>query len=309
MLSRFSLYFAEVAKRGSIRQASDYLNISPSAIDRQLLNMEARLGAPLFERTVKGLKLTSAGEFALASVMRLQREAALFRSRMDELRGLRRGEVSVAVVEGAVEFLAEQLAAFHQSYPAITHTVQVASSLKVSELVRSGEAEVGIAYPGDHADMRVEQAMLYAFGLIVDPEHRFADLAEIEIAQCLDERFIMPDENLSLRRLIEQAWWTTAGVKPQAFATVNSLQAVKALVRKGLGVAVMSPLEVALEREAGLLNYVPLVGRGLMMANYSTFTAAGRTLSAAASLMVQHLAAGMSEKMAAEDRSIRSHQS
>jgi DNA-binding transcriptional LysR family regulator len=60
--SRFLRYFMAVGRLGSIRKAADELNVSASAIDRQILNAEAELGMPLFERLPTGLRLTAAGK-------------------------------------------------------------------------------------------------------------------------------------------------------------------------------------------------------------------------------------------------------
>ena len=66
-LSRFLRYFLAVGRLGSIRRAADELNVSASAIDRQILNVEANLGMPLFERLPTGLRLTAAGEIMMAA--------------------------------------------------------------------------------------------------------------------------------------------------------------------------------------------------------------------------------------------------
>ncbi|MGO4833045.1 LysR family transcriptional regulator, partial [Rhizobiaceae sp. 2RAB30] len=44
VFSRFARYVEEVAKRGSIRSAAEWLNIAPSAIDRQILLAEEEFG-------------------------------------------------------------------------------------------------------------------------------------------------------------------------------------------------------------------------------------------------------------------------
>jgi DNA-binding transcriptional LysR family regulator len=64
--SRFLRYFTVVGRLGSIRRAAEELNISASAIDRQILAAEEELGIALFERLPTGLRLTSAGEMMMA---------------------------------------------------------------------------------------------------------------------------------------------------------------------------------------------------------------------------------------------------
>lgn len=54
-------YFAVVARSGSIRRASEELNVAASAVSRQVQKIEYELGLPLFERMPDGLRLTEAG--------------------------------------------------------------------------------------------------------------------------------------------------------------------------------------------------------------------------------------------------------
>ncbi len=85
--SRFSRYFSEVARLGSIRKASESLHVSASAIDRQILNAEAELGVPLFERLPGGLRLTAAGEILMASTGKWEKDYALLLDEIADLEG------------------------------------------------------------------------------------------------------------------------------------------------------------------------------------------------------------------------------
>ncbi len=84
--SRFSHYFLEVARNGSLRKAAEQLHVSASAINRQILQAEEELGIRLFERLPDGMRLTSAGELLLddvraGSVNISEPASALMRSR------------------------------------------------------------------------------------------------------------------------------------------------------------------------------------------------------------------------------------
>src|ERR1700688_1008634 len=59
---RLLTYVDAVARYGSIRKAAAALNIASSALNRQILDLEVDLGAPLFERLPRGVRVTSAGE-------------------------------------------------------------------------------------------------------------------------------------------------------------------------------------------------------------------------------------------------------
>ena len=58
-------YIDQVARMGSIRRAAAALHVASSAVNRQILKLEADLGTPLFERVGNGVRPTVAGEFVI----------------------------------------------------------------------------------------------------------------------------------------------------------------------------------------------------------------------------------------------------
>ncbi|WP_339561375.1 LysR family transcriptional regulator, partial [Pseudomonas sp. EA_65y_Pfl1_P113] len=112
LLGRAAIYFDEVARRGALRRAADVLHIAPSAVDRQIIQLEEELGTKLFERTATGMRMTAAGEVLVDGVRRWRRDLLRIRSEIDNLVGLRRGTVSIALVEGAVGYVSTATATF-----------------------------------------------------------------------------------------------------------------------------------------------------------------------------------------------------
>nr|WP_247499766.1 LysR family transcriptional regulator [Bradyrhizobium sp. 149] len=62
-------YFHAVRRTGSIRAAARVLNVASSAVSRQILKLEQEVGSPLFERSARGLTLTTVGEMLARHVM------------------------------------------------------------------------------------------------------------------------------------------------------------------------------------------------------------------------------------------------
>ena len=88
-------YFYEVARSGSIREASSRLSVTPSSVSRQIQNLEHEVRMPLFERRARGMSLTSAGELYMAYARSVLAELDRLHSDIDDLRGLRRGRVRI----------------------------------------------------------------------------------------------------------------------------------------------------------------------------------------------------------------------
>ena len=98
--SRLLTYVDEVARTGSIRKAASRLNVAASAISRQILALETQLGTPLFQRLPKKLILTAAGEVLIGHIRQTLKELVRAQAKIEELKGLRRGEITVAMMSG-----------------------------------------------------------------------------------------------------------------------------------------------------------------------------------------------------------------
>jgi DNA-binding transcriptional LysR family regulator len=299
MFSRFTLYFDEVVRAGSIRRASEKLNISPSAIDRHILLMEESLGVQLFERLPQGLRLTAAGEVLIVYVRRWRRELRYAQSEIDDLRGLRRGEVTIAIVEGVSDFLARALVEFKVLYPHIDHSIQVAGARDVVDLVLAGRAELGLTVNApEFQTLRLECTLVYQLGAIVPIGHALADRSEVSFMECADQGLILPDESISLRAVIDAVWARTIGGQVRAAITTSSVCLIKACVRQGGGIGMLTRFDVEEEIKAGQLVYIPLAESVVPLSAFSLISARGRVLSVPASLFVQQVAQLMGQTSA-----------
>lgn len=291
MLSRFAIYFDEVARRGSIRRASEHLNVAASAIDRQILKMEERLGVPLFDRRPHGLKLTAAGEVLINVVRRWRRELRGAEAQIDEMRGLRRGEVLLALAEGSSEMVSRALLSFSGRYPGILFRLQIAAAQDVVDMVLRGEVDIGVTFnPPERQELRVERALIYQIGAAMPPDHPLAGRAELTLAECADHRLVGPDEGHSLRAVVNAAWAANVGGAPRFVASANSVELMKALVMGGMGIGLLTRADIVAEAEQRVLVFVPLSGSKIPLSVLSIISASGRQLSPPAALLLRHLA-------------------
>lgn len=123
---RILTYVDEVARSGSIRKAAERLNVTASAVNRRIADLETELGAPLFERRPRGMRLTSAGEIFVHYLRGHNGDVERMKSQIEDLKGLRRGTVRLACSQAlALDFLPRQIAEFRKSHPLVSFELKV----------------------------------------------------------------------------------------------------------------------------------------------------------------------------------------
>ena len=93
-------YLYEAARLGSMRAASEYLDMAPSSISRQIRGLEKELGVELIERSRHIVQLTAAGQLVLQYYRDRQSQREALAASIDDIRGHRAGHIVVAVGQG-----------------------------------------------------------------------------------------------------------------------------------------------------------------------------------------------------------------
>ncbi|WP_026380282.1 LysR family transcriptional regulator [Afifella pfennigii] len=253
-------YFAEVARQGSIRQAAERLNISASSISRQIIKLEHDLGVPLLARHAQGVKLTAAGEIVAEFVHSRHRELARLRARVDELKRLERGHVSLYTVEGMLGgFLPRAIADFSRRHPALTYEVVIAGADDVMRAVADDRCDLGIAFqPKPRADVEIVGHMAQPVLAVVTPEHPLAREESLSIADLVAYPVGLPDPSFGIRHIVDLAT-ERAAIELQLRLETNSIEMVRQFALFGMGVAFLPEFAFQREAAAGSLIGIRLI--------------------------------------------------
>ncbi len=107
-----------VSELGSLRAASRHLGIAQPAITRSIRDAETELGATLFDRHSRGVRITPMGEAFVRRAISVQNELRRAQEEIDQLKGQSKGQVSIAVSAAAnIALLPNALNYFHKRYP------------------------------------------------------------------------------------------------------------------------------------------------------------------------------------------------
>lgn len=282
MESQLLRYFHEVYRHRSIRGASQALNVAPSAVSRQILKLEHRLGMPLFERGARGVEPTEAGDVlaGFARDVRLGLDRVL--AELDALRGLRGGRVRILSTEGLVaHYLTRAIAAFLADHPGVAFRLNVTGADLVTAGVLAGEADIGLAFNAQ-PDPQLAFALRIRDPLaaVVTPGHPFARRRRLGLAEVLDHAYGVPEPSFGIRRMID-AECKAAKLPLRPTLETNSIEALRGFARSGAGVIFMPSLPIRRELEAGALVSVPLRERSFSQASHDVCILANRKLSPA----------------------------
>ena len=276
-------YFNAVAKLGSIRKAADRLHVAPSAVSRQIAQLEHELDAVLFERSKSGVRLTAAGEVLARQSHRIFRDLDRARAGIDDLRGLRRGDVSLWVIEGFVTgLLPNILADFQRRYPAVAFKVQTASTDRITEALLEDEADIGITF---NASPRAEIETIAEFpepvSCLVARDHKYANRKSLSLDEICKEPLALPDHSFGIRQSFER---TVAKHKlnPRVLVTTNSLELTNTMAVTGQFIAFKPAMAVITPRGSGQLCAIPVADTELASARSSISVHRDRPLSRAA---------------------------
>ncbi|AKM29503.1 LysR family transcriptional regulator [Pandoraea faecigallinarum] len=295
--SRLS-YLYEAVQCGTVRAAADRLDIAPSAVSRQIALLEAELALPLIERHKRGVHLTQAGRLLMEYYREQRAHQEDLLAKLQEVRGLRRGHIRLAVGEGFVsDLMGAPLQYFCKRYPDITLTLDLAGTNEVMRLVAEDDADIGLVYNPPAEPKIVSRAqMAQPVHAIVAPGSALIAQADKAGAVTLDALYDVPlalmHGSYGTRQLMELAEQSEKHRLTPA-VTTNSISVLKHFVRAGLGATFLPTFAVSQEIEAGVLCAVAIDHPILNRAEAHLITRAGRRLSGAANRLLTHLASKM----------------
>lgn len=285
-------YLAESVRGGTMRAASENLNVAPSSISRQIAKLEDELGVQLIERNRSPLKLTEAGEIALRYYREYTTQQEAFISQVRDLKGLKGGTVSLAVGEALIgDFFFNVLNNFMAQHPDIQIIMRAVGTADVIAMVLEDETHMGMVYqPVSEAKIRIRASSYQPLKVIVHPDHSLSNRASLTLADLVGERLGLVEPNFRIRQILSSVE-SEEHVFLSPVLVSNSMLVLKEFVRSGSGITILPAIAAHSEISAGTLCAVPLNHPALMHTSASIITRLGRELPLAAVRLLQKLEA------------------
>lgn len=250
--------FVEAARRGNFRQAAEVLFISQPSLSARISLLERELGERLFERLGRGVRLTPAGKLFLPYAERAleplrQGREALAASRRAAMGTL---QVGCARVIGTYA-MPEILTAFRRRYPQVEVHIRTGRSSEILQLVVDQTINIGLARALNHPLVWTWRLYDEEIVLVTHPAHPFARAGRATIQQVAEEPLILYDRGSSYFVLIEQVCHE-AGIIPRVEMVLDSVEATKRMVERGLGISFLPRSSIRDEVRTGRLRVIEL---------------------------------------------------
>lgn len=196
MVLRHLRYFLTVAEEGSIVRGAARLRVAQPALSRQLQALERSVGAPLFERDMRGVRLTPAGVALRDGVSDLfaRLEHAIHRTRLANAGLL--GNVRLALSRTAMDVrrFSPVVSALTTRYPDIVLTLREVRDGDQARALRDRTVDLAVGLDGDSDGAIAEEFLCEDVldGAMLPAKHALAEHAELAASQLAGEPYLIP---------------------------------------------------------------------------------------------------------------------
>lgn len=231
-----------IARHGSFTKAGEELHLAQSAVSQQVRRLEEELGITLFTRTSRNVELTSEGRVVVDYARRVLSEVDGLRDELDERAGLLSGDLRLGGMwPTGLYDLYSVIADFHEQHPGVA--IHFVEGTQEEMLAKIGGDELDAIFTAVDPDALGQD---FAATLLSEEEfvctlpvgHALAAQDHVTFPQLAGLDFVTYRENSALRRRLEAAMGEH-GLEPRNAFICTEMGAVRALVSKGMGVAVI----------------------------------------------------------------------
>ncbi|NRP75110.1 HTH-type transcriptional regulator CynR [Ensifer psoraleae] len=239
MQLRHLRYFVSIVDAGSFTRAAATINVAQPALSQQIAELEARLGVTLLHRSVRGISPTQVGKI-------FYREAVFVLRRMDQLRDIVRstqGEPEGSVGLGMSPALAVSLAgplvrACKAALPKVTLRLITGDVLRIRSLIESHALDIGTVFEDTLTLGLVRKPLFRQRLYLIRPDNGENDAPSVSLVELKALPLVLPARPHTIRNALDRVF-AAAGVTPNCVAEVDTCDCAFALVKAGIGFAII----------------------------------------------------------------------
>ncbi len=254
-----------IAETGSFTACGRKLNVSQSAVSRQILLLEEELGEPLFLRVGRHVRMTAAAESLVQLGQRmfqdLRETVGAITDRTRDLRGTLRLSGGMTVCLYVFPPLLKHLRRVH---PNLEVRLTVATAERSVQEIRAGRVDAGLlTLPVDEHDLVALPVLREELLIVATPKHPLARRRRIQPPDLASQPFVLFEPGSATRRVIDR-FFAARNIEPVVVMETENVEIIKGMVKTGLGIGIVPYQAVAREVKAGQLFCARLEGHELV---------------------------------------------
>ncbi len=254
-----------IAETGSFTAAGHKLHVSQSAISRQILLLEDELKTPVFLRIGRRIRITPAGDSLLQLSHRIFQDlndtVAAISDSQETLRG------TVRILGGMTVCLyvfPSLLTEITRQHPGVEIKIISDSTDRCLQHLRAGTGDLALlTLPIKDADMATVPVLQEELLLVTAAKHPLSRKRKVSAQDLADQPFVLFEAGSNTRRVVDE-YFAAEEIEPRIVMETENVEILKALVRSGLGITIVSYQSVARDVASNHLHCARIEGRSLI---------------------------------------------
>lgn len=283
--------FYWTAKTGSLSRAAEQLFITQPAVSHTIKQLEAKLGGPLFLRSVKGVTLTTEGQVLYRYIEQAFSFMEVGERRIAEMHSLLSGEINIGASDTLCKhFLMPYLERFHTEYPGIRIRVTNRTTPETIALLKDGKIDLGVVHlPAADSLVSFRESVPLQDCLVGGKAYADSEAVKhgLKLEELHEHPLLLLEQGSSTRRFLDE-FAEAHGAKLSPELELGSTDLLTQFAISGFGLAFLIRSCVADELAAGELVEIPLQPP-IPSRSIGIATLRGAPLSAAAKQFVELL--------------------
>jgi DNA-binding transcriptional LysR family regulator len=218
------------------------------------MDLEDELGAPLFERRSRGVRLTAAGELFVRYIREQTGDVERMKSQIEDLKGLRRGTVRIACSQAlALDFLPREIAAYRAKFPLVQFEVKVLDHERAMAALAAYDVDLVLVFrppflPNFQPLMSLQQRLV----ALMPSDHPLAARRTIRLSHCVGYPVALPERSLGGRQLLVEVL-ARSNLRFDIVAESNSFEFLRGMVLQDRVISFQIEIGAVPSEELGLV--------------------------------------------------------
>jgi DNA-binding transcriptional LysR family regulator len=253
--------FSDLVDTESFSRSAKLNGITQSAVSQQLRAMEKHFDILIVDRSQKQFRLTREGQKLYDAGKELLYLYEKLNSELQEMRKIISGNIHISTIYSiGLHELPPYIKSFLQTFPAVNVRVEYRRANNVYEDILHNSTDLGIvAYPQKNKQLEIIPFAEDKMVLVVNPQHRFAQMVEINLSDLAEEKLVGFESDIPTRKATDSAF-RAINIDNLPVMEFDNVETVKRAVEIDAGVAILPYATVVNEKAQGLLKIINIKG-------------------------------------------------